>query len=509
MSTHGASRPERRHSDEQARRWAAELIARFRSAGSPAEREQVLRELDRPLLLDEEAALELYRLQPGLVSGFISRHAPRGRRAADAHLPWLKLMREALGQGDNELHFALYRAQVSAEQWARDTMELARRVASPERLCEELDRRHPQRWRADIGPHLHALAQLRGEHILSYLERHASEVWTARRRAGRAEMAELARRRSWWELWAELTISCASPAEYDAAVMVLVLDQTLPEAQVRQQLLQLAGAPGTAEGTGGLARPLKDATLLALYQRFPHYVRGPFRARLAPSVKQPRAALLRRALEQRDDELVDLLASHLAAYQPRSGDTALMDAVQLAADYYAGVAPDEGSSATRAVRILKRVPAGTIQSLRELEHANPLARTLFARVRSAAQGSTETVAELLAAPDRQVLSLGLDALAQAGARSALVVDANLDLLLEVLARPTNRPAARLVLKVLRAVDTQESAQRVLACVRGKLSDPSDLAPREALAALAGELLQRFPDLREDSEQGVVYRKRVS
>jgi hypothetical protein len=214
-------------------------------------------------------------------------------------------------------------------------------------------------------------------------------------------------------------------------------------------------------------------------------------------------------LEQRDDELVDLLASHLAAYQPRSGDTALMDAVQLAADYYAGVAPDEGGSATRAVRILKRVPAGTIQSLRELEHANPLARTLFAHVRSAAQGSTETVAELLAAPDRQVLSLGLDALVQAGARSALVVDANLDLLLEVLARPTNRPAARRVLKVLRAVDTRESAQRVLACMRGKMSDAGDLAPREAFAALAGELLQRFPDLREDREQGVVYRGRVS
>src|SRR5262245_54809784 len=147
MSTHNGSRPDRRHTEEVARRWAEELLPRFRSAEGTAQRELVLRELDRPLLLDEDSALELYRLQPELVSAFIQRHAPRGRRAEDGRLPWLRLMREALGQGDNNLYFALYGAQVPPEQWARDTLELARRVANPERLCEELDRRHPQRWR--------------------------------------------------------------------------------------------------------------------------------------------------------------------------------------------------------------------------------------------------------------------------------------------------------------------------------------------------------------------------
>ncbi len=509
MSERAGSRPDRRHSEDIARRWCADLTARLRSADGPAQREQVLRELDRPLLLDEDSALELYRLQPDLASGFIRRHAPRGRRTDDARLPWLRLMREALGQGDDELHFALYRAQVPPEQWARDTMELARRVADPERLCQELDRRHPQRWRADIGPHLHALAQLRGEHMLSYLEGHATEIWSARRRAGRAETAELARRRGWWELWAQLTVLCTSAAEYDAEVMSRVQDHASPEAQVRQQLLQLAGAPAAAEAASGTDRPLKDATLLALYQRFPHYVRGPFRGRLAPSIKQPRTALLRRAVEQHDDELIDLLASHLAAYQPRSGDTALIDAAQQAANYYAGLALDDPSHAARAVRILKRVPAGTVHSLRQIERTNPLARTLFARVRSAAQTSPETVAELLTAPDRQILSLGLDTLAQAGTRSALVVDANLDLLLDLLARAVGRPAARRVLKVLGAVDTQQSAQRVLQFVREKLAAQGGGEPREAFAALAGGLLQRFPDLRIQGEQPVVYRRRAA
>jgi hypothetical protein len=509
MSRRGDSKPDRRHSEEIARRWAEELLARVRAADGPAQREQVLRELDRPLLLDEDTALELYRLQPDLGSGFIHRHAPRGRRAEDGRLPWLRLMREALGQGDNALHFALYRAQVPPEQWARDTLELARRVASPERLCEELDRRHPQRWRADIGPHLHALAQLRGEHMLPYLESHATEVWSARRRAGRAEMAELARRRGWWELWAQLTILCTSAAEYDREVMALVQDQASPEAQVRQQLLQLAGAPAAAEAPSRADRPLKDATLLALYERFPHYVRGPFRGRLAPSIRQPRTALLKRAVDQHDDELVDLLASHLAAYQPRSGDTALIDAARLLASYYEGAVLDDASHATRAVRILKRVPAGTVQSLRHLERANSLARALFAVVRSAARTNVETVAELLVAPDRQVLSLALDALAQAGARSTLVVDANVDLLLELLARPVDRPAATRVLRVLRAVDAHQSAQRVLEHVREKLAAPGAGEPREAFAALAGELLRRFPDLRIGGEQPVVYRRKAA
>ena len=103
----------------------------------------------------------------------------------------------------------------------------------------------------------------------------------------------------------------------------------------------LAGAPVAGEAASGFDKPLKDATLLALYERFPHYVRGPFRGRLAPSVRQPRTALLKRAVDQHDEELVDLLASHLGAYQPRSGDSALIDAAQLLATYYAAAVLDD------------------------------------------------------------------------------------------------------------------------------------------------------------------------
>jgi hypothetical protein len=509
MGSRGTERGERRHGDEAARRWAAELLARLRTAAGPEDRSAILRELDRPYLLDEETALEIYRLQPRVTSAFIARHAPKGRRAEDARLPWTRLMREALGQGDEALHFALYRAQMPADQWARDTLELARRVASPERLCEELDRRHPQRWRADIGPHLVALAQERGEHLLPYLERHVSEVWSVKRRAGRAEMAQLARRRGWWELWAALALRCTSAAEYDAEVLALVQDRAAPEAQVRQQLLQLAGSPAASGPESDRDRALKDGTLLALYERFPHYVRGPFRGRLAPSPKQPRRALLKRAIEQHDDELIDLLASHLAVYQPRSGDAALVEAARLAAEYYASRPLDDAGLAARAARILKRVPAGTVRSMRELDRTNPLARTLLAKLRAAAHASPETLAELLGAQDRHVFSIGLEALARAGIDASLFVDDHLDVLLDALARTVNRPAARLVLAALRGVGTRETAARVLAHIRERLAQPGTRLSREALAAAAGDLLQRFPALRTDAEQPVVYRRRVA
>jgi hypothetical protein len=509
MGSHGSERPERRHSDETAQRWAAELLARMRSATGPEDRSQVLRELERPYLLDEDSALELYRLHPRLTSVFIARHAPKGRRAEDARLPWTRLMREALGQGDEALHFALYRAQMPADQWARDTMALARRVASREQLCEELDRRHPQRWRADIGPHLVALAQERGEHLLPYLERHVSEVWSVKRRAGRAEMAQLARRRGWWELWAALALRCASPAEYDAEVLALVQDRTTPEAQVRQQLLQLAGTPASGDPDSDRSRALKDGTLLALYERFPHYVRGPFRGRLAPSLKQPRTALLERAIEQRDDELIDLLASHLAVYQPRSGDAALVAAARVAAEYYASRPLDDSALAARAARILRRVPPGTIRSMRELDRKNPLARTLLAKLHAAAHASPETLAELLGAQDRHVFSVGLEALARAGIDASLFVDDHLDVLLDALTRTVNRPAARLLLAALRGVGTRDTAARVLARIRERLAQPVTGLSREALAAAAGDLLQRFPVLRAEAEQPVVYRRRVA
>ena len=195
--------------------------------------------------------------------------------------------------------------------------------------------------------------------------------------------------------------------------MALVQDQASPEAQVRQQLLQLAGAPGATGEAGGTDRPLKDATLLALYQRFPHYVRGPFRGRLTPSVKQPRTALLKGAMEQQDDELIDLLASHLsrvpAAFGRHSADRWSKAGGELLR--WPGARRHQPGQ-PRGAYPEARARRARCNPCAQIERTNPLARALFAQVRAAAQSSPQTVAELLGAPDRQILSLGLDALAR-------------------------------------------------------------------------------------------------
>ena len=253
---------ERRRTQEDARRWAADLVTRFFAAPAAEERSRILAELDLPYILDEEAALELYRVEPQLTSAFIQRHLPRGRRAEDAGSSWHRLMGQAQAHGDEPLYFALYRAQATAEQWARDTDQLALRVDDPELLCAELERRHPNRWRPDVGPQLAKLGQERGALVLPYLMQHVHEVWSATRRSGYAQITGLARRGSWLGLWTALLGSCASTAEYDREVLSLVQDRSTPEPELLRQLGALASA---GVRSGGRRRPLRDETL-SLFQ---------------------------------------------------------------------------------------------------------------------------------------------------------------------------------------------------------------------------------------------------
>src|SRR4029077_4288638 len=119
----------------------------------------------------------------------------------DAYSPWQRLVQQAQARGDEALCFALYRTQAPSEQWVRDTNELASGMVDPQALYAELERRHPTRWREDLGPQLAQLALRRGEDVLPYLLQHALEIWSARRRSGYQQMAELSRRLGWLELW--------------------------------------------------------------------------------------------------------------------------------------------------------------------------------------------------------------------------------------------------------------------------------------------------------------------
>lgn len=495
---------ERRRTQEDARRWAADLVARFSTTPTAAERNVVLAELDLPYILNEEAALELYHADPQLTSAFIQRHLPRGRRADDSDTPWHRLLGQAQAHGDEPLYFALYRAQATAEQWARDTEQLALRIDQPDLLCAELERRHPNRWRPDVGPQLAKLARERGAQLLPYLQQHKHEIWSADRRSGYEQIMDLARREGWLELWAALLGACASAAEYDRETTSLVQDQGTAEPELVRRLVSLASA-GSSLASGGRRRKLlRDGTLLALYDRFPDLVRSAFQAQLDPSPSRPRSGLMERAIERRDDELIDLVAARLAVRSERSGAERLLGVAAITARYLETSLTDAIGLGQRAAAILEHVPRRSIRNRRELFRRNPLARLLFGRAEEACLTTPGAAAALLCAEDDQVCSVAVRALSADDPRAIALARRNRELLLRALERRLPSPVRRAALRALdRLADGPAEAAQLLSWARTLLArgDPS-----AALLALVGRQLNANPAQQQSGEKPVVYRR---
>jgi hypothetical protein len=464
----------------------------------------VLIEMDRPLLLDEDAALALYRVEPLVSSSFIERHLPPGRRTEDQHAPWHRLMELASARGDQALYFALYRRQASSEQWLRDTAQLTRSDISAGALCAELTRRHPQRWRPDIGPHLIELARTRGEAMLPYLVQHVEQVWSRQRRGGFDDILELARSHAWWELWAALVRISAPPADYDREVLALVMDRALPDADALHRLMLLAGVNTASKPAR--AKPLREDTIVALHRRFAHLVRGPFRAQLQPSPRRPLAGVLELAIRVKDSELIDLLAARLAVRADRSGADQLMQAAAYAAQYLEA-ADAEPSAERRAVAIVRRIPRRAIRSQRELMLRNPLARLLFRRAARSCIQHAEDAVLLLQAEERHVRALAVDALTHSDPQTRASVGEHLDVLLHALELPLPRAAIRSALRMLEhgTLDAHQAA-RIAHWAREKLAQHHPRFSRTALLTLVARLISRFQSLRTPAEQPVVYRK---
>ena len=478
-------------------------MARFSATPSADERAVVLAELDLPYILDEEAAIELYRADPLLTSAFIQRHLPRGRRADDSDAPWQRLQAQAQTRGDEPLYFALYRAQATAEQWTRETDQLALRVDQPDLLCAELERRHPNRWRPDLGPQLAKLARERGAQVLPYLQQHKHEIWSADRRSGYEQIMELARREGWLELWAALLGSCASAAELDREALSLAQDQSTPEPELRRRLMSLASAGSSSISGGRRRRPLRDGTLLALYERFPDLLRGPFQAQLDPSPSRPRAGLMEKAIERRDDELIDVVAARLAVRSERSGAERLL-AVAAVMARYLEASGDAIGLGRRAGAILKQVARRSIRNRRELLRRNPLARLLFERADEACLTTPGVAAELLRAEDDQVCAVAVRALTANDPRAIALARQNRESLLGALERRLPSPIRRAALRALdRLADGPAEAAQLLTWARTLLArgDPS-----AALLALAARQLNQNPALLQSGERPVIYRR---
>ena len=62
---------------------------------------------------------------------------------------------------------------------------------------------------------------------------------------------------------------------------MLANDRITPEPNVLHRLLLLAGVGAAPSIRARRHKPLREDTILALYERFPHLVRGPFRNQTA------------------------------------------------------------------------------------------------------------------------------------------------------------------------------------------------------------------------------------
>jgi hypothetical protein len=323
-------------------------------------------------------------------------------------------------------------------------------------------------------------------------------------------MLGLARSRGWWELWGALVRTCGRPNEVNREVSNLVRDSSLPEDDVRYRLLLLTGASREWNAPAlGLARvqPLEDNVALALYERFPDLVRGPFRHNVAPTSGRSFGGLLRKAIEAGDEVLIDFLAARLATRGGVYSDDQLQRAAEQASHHYESLRLEELAFARRAASVLTQIPAFSIHNYRDLVRTNRLARLLFERSSALYLASPDALRDLIEASEIHVQALAYRTLGLDDERARALAQENLDLLLGTLLRPLQRATRLLALAALRnAARTPDVAARVAARARQALDLSDTRYPKDALIALIGTLLHRFPALREAGEETVVHRR---
>ncbi|MFO0889985.1 MAG: hypothetical protein U0790_12700, partial [Isosphaeraceae bacterium] len=293
--------------------WCREVEREYTSARGPAAQGLVLEEYEGPYQLDEPTALSLYATNRAC-SGFLLRHLPTRYSfwGGEKREPWRRMIEESLKSGDGLLAFSLYRRQVDAKEWQRDVERLADEVGDPDRLNDELRKRHPEGWGLKLGDGALSLLKRRGRDVFPYIREKLETIVGGWSSSPPEPFINLARERGWWDLWAAVIRTASVPKHFNDAVGSLLDDRRLDDASRIERLKALAGVSGEWNWPGfGLARvhALQDEIAVRLYERSPELVRGPFKPHIVPTWWQGGPGLLKAAQAAGDDELVDLLAS--------------------------------------------------------------------------------------------------------------------------------------------------------------------------------------------------------
>jgi hypothetical protein len=505
--------------------WRKDLLERLRKAQGRAALNTVLAKLDvRFYSLDEPTALAVYELCRSGARDFILDHLPRfwfvGRRG-DPKLFWRKLMERVREAGDSELHLELYRRMTPQDLWRKDVLALCKSEKDAGRLVEELEKRHLEGSLLDPGVTATTFIELveaRGRDVVPYLLRHAHSVfprwrfWGRRSNAkGLPELLELALRNGWLDVWSTLLRISATEQTWNAELRRLLEDRQSPEAEVRQRLLLLAGAGAEANFPGvsfAQVQPLEDPTAVALYERFPDLMRGPFRLHASAWWYMGYPQLTAKALARKDEPLIDYLASRAAiqelkfARQPGQWE----QTIAALAAHYEALPEEDGTFARRASNALSMMPAYSIRDYDGLLRSNRLARLLFERSTNFYLSDERTVRDLLESPQIHVQALAFRVLGQDDARARSLAAENLDLLQATLLRPLHRRTRLMAFAALRnaAMADESAARRLLGRMKETLALPDKRYPKEQLVGLMGQVLHRWPSLRASAERPRVY-----
>ncbi|WP_224369097.1 gliding motility protein [Hyalangium versicolor] len=511
---------------KQEEQWRQDLLARVRATQNRAAFNTALAKLDIAIYrLDEPTALALYELNPTSARPFILSHlptpwgTPKERNSPDYY--WRKLLARTREAGDSSFHAELRRQLTPQDVWRTEVLELCKSVKDATALDAELESRH---LRGHIPePNVTAdtfleLAEARGRDVLPYIMRHAHSVfprwsfWGRRSDTkGLMRLLELAHRNQWLELWSTLLRISASAEIWNEQLRKLVADRLSPEEGVRHRLLLMAGSgrewhmPGVSFAQ---VQPLDDATAVALYERFPDLMRGPFRMHAASAWQLTYPQLTKQAIALGDAPLIDYLASRMAlqAVMAPHQQKQWESSVNALAQHYEALSEADGTFARRAANALSMMPAYAVWNYDQLLRINRLARLLFERSTDLFLADEHVARDLLESPQIHVQVLALKVLGRNDARARTLAVRNVDHLQAMLLRPLHRRTRLLAFAALRnaALEEETVARRLLERMRDALALPDKRYPKEHLIGLMGQVLHRWPALRAPAELPRVY-----
>jgi hypothetical protein len=428
--------------------------------------ESVLRrQADQWLSLTDKTATALYQRDPTRLRAFVREHAQRGWRQKDAY----KQLRETARQrGDEDLYWSLFRELADEREWEAEMRRLLASDTPPERIHDELTRRHPDHlWSVNTGV-IADFVEKYGRAALPYVQEHLT--WVTRRAAPKllARIKKLGDEELYWPIF----FKAGDSKQWNEALREL-LAQPLGNEDLAAQVSQRI--PPVRRWGGWM---LEEDVALAFFRRDAQRY-APFLERFA-SVSD---ALFEEAQTARNEDFLDILSLQLLrqisswldlAYPTpymlhwRKPDMKAQDRIErtgrmLIARFDRLAAESPTLYVRHAAAMLSRVNAYEVWSFKRDLSLNPAFAYLSTQQRATWLAEPDALRELLESPNIYVQILALVKLCEGGLDAAARVSENLPIIRALLLGHAHLGTKKLALRALELTARQGAAyaERVL------------------------------------------------